>query len=293
MEKVEFFGLKNCYHIFNDTVELIATTEVGPNIVRFGFIGERNEFLGKVSDRFAGHMLRHAPEARERSCPATDPVAIEEHDKFIRLTQPTEKPTGIQKEMDIPTFIDDNHVRIVHRLYNRGLWAIEISPWADTIMPPGGKAILPLPPRFPRRGGGPVLPTCSIAIWCYCNLADPRLVWGEKYVMLKQDSKVPGAYKLGMLVSDGWVAYYNEGHLFVVTYDYKEDAKYPDFNSPVEIMSAEAVELETLAPLVTLKPGSSTEYIENWFVFRDVPELNNDKDIDQSVLPLIQKIKQL
>jgi hypothetical protein len=111
--------------------------------------------------------------------------------------------------------------------------------------------------------------------------------------MLKQDSKVPGAYKLGMLVSDGWVAYYNEGHLFVVTYDYKEDAKYPDFNSPVEIMSAEAVELETLAPLVTLKPGSSTEYIENWFVFRDVPELNNDKDIDQSVLPLIQKIKQL
>jgi hypothetical protein len=50
-------------------------------------------------------------------------------------------------------------------------------------------------------------------------------------------------------------------------------------------------ELETLAPLVTLPPGGSAEHIENWFLFRDVPEPQNDNDIDQNILPLIKKIK--
>jgi len=293
MEKVEFHGLQNCYRISNDNIDLVATTEVGPNVVRFGFVGERNELFGKTPRGFGGHVLQHAPEAKDRKFPAMDPVAVEEHNKFIRLTQPTEIPTGIQKEMDIPTSIEGNHLSIVHRLYNRGLWPVELAPWASTLMPAGGSAILPLPPRFPPRGVGPLLPTSSIAIWCYCDLSDPRLVLGKKYVMLKQDSKVPGAYKIGMLVSDGWIAYYNDGHLFVITYAYKESALYPDLNSPVECFSAEtAFELETLAPLVTLKPGASAEHVENWYLFRDVPEPQNDDNIDKNILPLIQKIKQ-
>ena len=110
--------------------------------------------------------------------------------------------------------------------------------------------------------------------------------------MLKQDDKVPGAYKLGMLVSDGWLAYYNDGHLFVITYDYKEGAVYPDRNSPAECYSAKGnLELETLAPLVTLQPGGSAEHVENWFLFRNIPEPKNDNDIDQDILPLIKKIK--
>ena len=293
METVEFAGLKNCIHISNNIIDLIATTDIGPSILRFGFIHDRNEFTVRSGNRFAGHIIRHAPEVRERNCPALDPVKVEEHDTFIRLTPPTEKPTGIQKEMDIPSNIEGNHVSIGHRLYNRGLWPIEIAPWASSLMPPGGggRAIVPLPPRFPRRGGGPLTPTCSIAVWCYCKLNDPRLVLGEKYVMLKQDATVPGAYKFGMMVSDGWAAYYNDGHLFVVTYAYKPEAVYPDFNSPVELFTAEEFEFETVAPLVKLNPGASAEHIENWFLFRDVPQPQNDNDIDSNILPLIRKIK--
>ena len=291
MEKVEFYGLKNCYRIFNSIIDLVVTTEIGPNIVRFGFVGERNEFYGDPPHHYGGHAMRHAPEAQERKFPALDPVMVEEHDKFIRLTQPTEKPTGIQKEMDIPVSIKGNHVSIVNRLYNRGLWPVELAPWAYTIMSLGGKGIIPLPPFIPQNSGGPLLPTSSIAIWCYCDLTDPRLILGKKYIMVKQDSKVPGVYKIGMLVPDGWTAYYNDGHLFVVTYDYKKDAIYPDYNSTVEFWTGPGFELETLAPLVTLQPGASAEHVENWFLFRDVPEPKNDNDIDRNILPLIQKTK--
>jgi hypothetical protein len=291
MEKVEFLGLQNCYRIFNNTIDLIATTEIGPNIVRFGFVGERNEFFPKTIYGITGHILRHAPESQKRFFFGTDPVTIERCDKFIRLTQPTEKPTGIQKELDIPLSIDGNHVSIVHRLYNRGLWTIELAPWTSTLMLGGGTAVLPLPPRVPH-GKDTLLPTSLVAIWPYCNLSDERLILGKKYVMLKQDDKVPGSYKLGMLVSDGWTAYYNNGHLFVITFDYKKGAPYPDFGCSVEVNSGEiALELETLAPLSLLQPEASVEYTENWFLFRGIPELQNDNDIDKNILPLIQKIK--
>ena len=83
--------------------------------------------------------------------------------------------------------------------------------------------------------------------------------------MVKQDSKVPGVYKIGMLVPDGWTAYYSDGHLFVVTYDFKKDAVYPDFNSTVEFWTGAGFEFETLAPLVTLQPGDAVEHIETGF----------------------------
>ena len=292
MEKVEFYGLKNCYRIFSDTVDLIATTEVGPNIVRFGFIGDRNEFQGDPPHHYGGHAMRHAPEAKERKFPAKDPVTVEEHDKYFRLTQPTEVATGIQKEMDIPLTTKGNQVTIVNRLYNRGLWPVELAPWAYKIMLSGGKGIVPMPPFIPQNSGGSLLPTTCISVWCYCDLTDSRLILGKKYIMLKQDSKAPGVYKFGMMVPDGWTAYYNNGHLFVITYDFKKGAVYPDFNNTVQFFSGTGFEFETLGPLVKLQPGESTELVENWFLFRDVPEPKNDSDLDQNILPLIRKIKQ-
>jgi hypothetical protein len=155
----------------------------------------------------------------------------------------------------------------------------------------GGTAVLPLPPRAPH-GEDTLLPTSLVAIWPYCDLSDERLIQGKKYVMLRHDDKVPDSYKLGMLVSNGWTAYNNQGHLFVITFDHVKGASYPDLGSSVEAFSDKFVlELETLAPLRLLQPEASVEYTENWFLFRDVPEPQNDNDIDQNILPLIRKIK--
>jgi hypothetical protein len=292
LDKIEFSGLKNCIRIANDKIELVAATEIGPQIVRFGFIGDRNEFHGEPPVFYGGHAMRHAPENKERKFPMNKPVAVEEHDKFVRLTQPIEVPTGTQKEMDIPNTVTDNHISIVNRIYNRGLWPVELAPWAYTIMSPGGKGIIPLPPFVPQNAPGfSLLPTTVMSIWCYCDLSDSRLILGKKYVMLKQDSATPGVYKIGMMVPKGWAAYYNNGHLFVATFEYKKGASYPDYNNNVQFWTGPGFEFETLGNLVKLQPGESAEHVENWFLFKDVPEPKNDSDLDQYVLPLIQKAK--
>jgi len=105
---------KNCLRrpiellpIYNDQIELVTPTDIGPRILRFGFIGQQNEFVPVLGWGFSAHRLWHAPEAYPRSyLPDKDPISFKQHDNFIRLTEATEKETGIQKELDIPPLAD-------------------------------------------------------------------------------------------------------------------------------------------------------------------------------------------
>ena len=288
IEKINFEGLPDCYRIFNDKMELIVTSGVGPRIVRFGFIGQQNEFLSHGIRGVAGHRLWHAPEERPRSyIPDKNPVAVEQQETFIRFTSPVEAETGIQKEMDFPLSPDGNHVTVTHRLYNRGLWPVELAPWALSVMAPGGKSIVPLPPRRPSSAGN-LLPTSLLAIWEYSDFTDRRFKIGRNYFILGQDTKAAGPLKIGVMDTNNWAAYWNKGHLFLKTFEYKKGAAYPDFGCSVEIFSGlDKLELETVAPLTKLQPGMAVEHKEEWYLFGDVPEPQADSDIEQNILPLI------
>jgi len=298
IEKVNYQGWPNCYRLANDSIEVIVTTDVGPRVIRLGFIGQPNEFaeiapmMGQTGgDEFriyGGHRFWHAPEARPRSyVPDNGPVDIKRHKDYVRLTPPTEAATGIQKEIDVHLSAEKAQVTVVHRLYNRGLWAVELSPWAISLMAAGGRAILPLPPRGPQRDN--LLPTSLLAIWPYTDLSDPRFILGSRYIMLRQDRKMPSPQKIGGMISDGWAAYFNRGHLFLKAFDYENGLPYPDFGCSVECFTNDAIlELETLGPLTLLEPDEYLEHVEKWFLFRDVPEPHNDSDIERNILPLLQ-----
>lgn len=298
MGKTEYQGWPNCYRLSNEHVELIVTTDIGPRIIRFGFVGQQNEFaefadmMGKTGGDewriYGGHRLWHAPEAQPRSyIPDNQPITIEQHDNFVRLIQPTETTTGIQKEIDIYLSPDRAHVRVIHRMYNRGLWDVELSPWALSVMAPSGKAIIPLPPRGSHEEN--LLPTSILAIWVFTDLSEPRWTLGRQYVILRQDTSKAQPQKIGVMVTDGWAAYFNKGHVFVKTFDFRSGAVYPDFGCSVESFTNEAfLELETLGPLTVLAPGESVEHLENWSLFCDIPEPHTDADVEKYILPLIK-----
>jgi len=42
--KTEYKGWHNCYRVSNGEVELIVTGDVGPRVIRFGFVGGQNLF---------------------------------------------------------------------------------------------------------------------------------------------------------------------------------------------------------------------------------------------------------
>jgi hypothetical protein len=299
MEKVEYGGWPNCYRLANDLVDLVVTTDVGPRIVRFGFVDDENEFgaceetLGSTGDAefhsYGGHRFWHAPEVRPRTYyPDNFPIEIAQHDGFVRLTAPVESTTGIQKVIDVSLSPDEAHVQLTHRLINHNVWAVEIAPWALSVMAQGGKVIIPLPPRGPYSEEN-LLPTGTLTLWAYVDMMDPRWTWGRQYVMLRQDPKAKVPQKIGASVPDGWAAYARGGHLFVTRVTYVEGARYPDFGSSVETYTdADILEVETVAPLVMLEPGAEVEHVVHWFLFRDVPVPESDADVEKHVLPCVR-----
>jgi hypothetical protein len=242
---------------------------------------------------YGGHRLWHAPEVKPRTYfPDNFPIKIEQHSGFVSLVQPTERTTGIQKEIDITVSPDDDsHVRVFHRLTNTNLWAVEFAPWALSVMAPGGKAIIPLPPRGTHEEN--LLPVNSFTMWAYTDMTDPRWTWGERYVMLRQDPEVESPQKLGAKVPDGWAAHVRNNHLFVKTFSFDPEGTYPDFGVNVETFTNnEMLELETLGPITRLEPNESVEHVEDWYLFDGVAEPKHEDDVDEYVLPKVEGVKE-
>ncbi len=297
MEKIVYGGWPNCYRLTNGCVELIVTGDVGPRIIRFGFCDGENVFFENPGDAgltggtdwrlYGGHRLWHAPEARPRTyAPDNSPVTFSTEGGIVRATQPIEPTTGIQKQIDLALDTSEASVTVTHRLINTTLWAIDLAPWALSVMAGGGIGIIPLPPRGLHQEN--LLPTSSLALWAYTDLADPRWTWGTKYILLRQDASAKTPQKIGISRSLNWAAYVRNGTLFVKQIEGRNDAPYPDMGSSIEMFTnSDMLEVETLGSMVKLDPGAAVEHVERWSLFRDVPMPASDDDVERHVLPLI------
>ena len=297
MEIVPYKGWETCYRLANEKVDLIVTGEVGPRVIRFGFLDAPNEFceyeewLGRSGDaewhNYGGHRLWHAPEQQPRTyAPDNDPITVEEGANTTRFIQSVEATTGIQKEMDIAIDPVEAHVTVTHRLRNTNLWTVELAPWALSVMAQGGKAIVPMPPRGSHRDN--LLPNGNITLWAYTDLVDPRWTWGTRFAMLRQDPSAKTPQKAGFWVNQGWVAYARAGHLFVKIFESDPSAPYPDRGVNVETFTNQRMlEVETMGPLTQLAPGATVEHVEQWYLFDNILMPENTADIQKQILYLI------
>ncbi len=293
-EKINYGGWPNSYRLANNSSELILTTDVGPRIIRFGFVGGENVFaefpsmLGKTGGSdwriYGGHRLWHAPEIAPRSYqPDNEPVTLEQHDGFVRVIQPVEARTGIQKEMDVRLATDRPAAQITHRLRNCGLWPVDLAPWALSVMAPGGTCVFPIPPRGSHSEN--LLPTNVLTLWAYTDLSDPRWTLGRQYVLLRQDPQAATPQKIGAAVPDGWAGYVRGGVFFLKQFEHRAGAPYPDFGCSFETFTnADMLEVESLGPLARLEAGAAVEHVEHWFLFRDVPTPQTDADVEQHLM---------
>lgn len=301
MEKVAYLGQPNCFRLFNGTVEVIVTTDIGPRVIRYGFPGEENIFaeLPEASQQTAlgewkpwgGHRLWAAPEAMPRTY-SIDNSPIEyfiEGDNRIRLVQKAGMHTA-QLEKEITVTLDDGGagVRVDHRITSRCEWGIELAPWALTIMNGGGMTILPQEPF--RSHDDYLLPARPLVMWYFTNLTDPRWSIGERYITLRTDAGLPDPQKIGILNKQGWAAYHREKTLFVKRFGHEDGAVYPDYGSNNEAYTAGIfMELETIGPLRHLEPGEAAEHTEFWSLYRDIEMGHTEDELAAALNPISAK----
>ena len=295
-EKINYGGWPNCIRLFNDVIELVVTTDVGPRIVKFGFINRQNffylvpEHYGRTGGEewriYGGHRLWLAPEAMPRSYnPDNEKVEFAVHDNRITLMQAKETISGIAKEMEITLSHHHTEVTVVHRLINRNLSDVELAPWALSVLAQGGRAIVPQEPY--GEGDDFLLPARPMALWQFTTMNDRRWIWGAKYIQAIQDPSAISEQKIGVLNKQGWTAYCLNGEVLIKKFDFNPDAVYPDFGCNNETyINGHFLEIETLGPLTTLPPGGAVEHVEHWLLAKAAVN-ESEASIDANLLPLV------
>jgi hypothetical protein len=300
VEKMPYAGWPNCYRVTNGDVELIATTDVGPRVIRFGFVGGQNLFkefaaeLGQSGEQKwmprGGHRLWKAPEDPVLTYALDNgPVQVTVLADGLTLTQAVEPETGLQKQITLRLEPTGSKVTVLHRITNTGGWAVDFASWALTMMAPGGIAFS----GFPPRGSHPEVlePTNPLVMWAYTNLGDPRWKFTLKYLSLRQDPGSPTPQKVGLFNAQTWGAYLLGTELYVKQFDADPMAQYPDFGCSFETFTNhEFLELETVGPLSHVPPGETVEHVETWSLHRNVrlPEIT-DAALDAVFAPILQQ----
>jgi hypothetical protein len=294
IEKVSYGGWPNCFRIANEEVELIVTTDVGPRIIRYGFIGGRNlfkEFAGQLGrsgeatwQPRGGHRIWIAPEiVPDTYAPDNGPVRTLVHEDGIELMQPVEPETGLEKSIDVR--LSSNGVKVVHRIRNAASKPRTLAPWALSMMASGGVGIT----KFPPRGTHPeqLPPTHPLIMWAFTDFSDPRWTFTKKYLILRQDPDNASPQKLGHFNEKTMGAYLLGSDLFVKRFDADPSKPYADFGASYETFTnSEFLELETLGPLEEVAPGAVVEHVERWSLHRNIVIREwTDAELDR-VLPL-------
>lgn len=290
LEKVTFADWPNCLKLSNGTVELIATTDVGPRILHFGWQDQKDSIFyldpkttgqtgGDEWLPYGGHRFWHSPEIKPRTyVPDNSTIAHDWDGETLRLIPDVEQLTGLQKIIEITMHEGSAAVTLNHKLVNHGPWDVTAAPWALTVLAAGGTALIPQEPFVPFPDA--LLPARPLVLWQYVNMADPRFTWAERFVAMRQDSTKKNPLKIGVRSTPSWGAYVRGETAFVKSSTLDPDATYPDFGCNWETYTdSDMLELESLGPLATIAAqGGTAEHKEDWTLMR----LSNPGDLEQA-----------
>lgn len=299
LDRIAYGGWQHCLKLTNDVVELVATLDVGPRIIRFGTCGGPNLFkefpdqMGKTEGgqwmSFGGHRLWHAPEVMPRTYATDfDPVDHRWDGNTLTLVQKTEPTTGLRKEISVRLL--DDRVELDHRLINENPWAIEVAPWCLSVMAPGGRALVPQEP-FVEHGVS-FEAARPVVLWKFTRMDDPRYTWGDRLIQFRSDESQPTKQKFGISNKQGWAAYHLGKNLFIKTFDWYEGRTYPDLGSNCELFTMPGfLEVETLGPLGPVQPQASVSHRETWFLFDNVALPDAEAPLVAALQPYLKEIR--
>lgn len=272
-----------CVALRNGSVELLATLDFGPRVIRLSSAGGSNLFFedkeGAISQSgeafepvgggawniYGGHRLWTSPERIPRTTyPDNDPVEWEKAgENGIALRAPRERWNQVTKSIELQLDPAGPNVSVIHRVTNDGPWPIRFAPWALSVMSAGGRAVVPM-----TGTDSGLLPNRRFVHWPYNRLNDPRVSFTESELVVDQ-GEGPTPYKIGTDNEAGWAAYSNHGDTFIKRYHPVPGGSYPDFGVSFELYTnTHMLELETLGEYREVEPGETVVHVEAWTVVK-------------------------
>lgn len=285
-EVKEFSTFGKCVCIENGVMELYVTVDRGPRIIKLNLVGKQNmmfnddalaiyhdepnlqDMFGKGArwNIYGGHRFWVSPEKHpETYYPDNAPVAYTVKHNVFTFYAPKQIFTGWQETLIITVDETEAKASVKHVLTNMSDRTQTGAIWGLNVTDKGGRAFV----KQANEDTG-LLANRTLMLWPYNVMTDKRFYMDDTYVGLAQDVHAELPFKIGSNNTAGVAVCLNHGTAFRITTSYLPGASYPDNGCSVEMYScANFLEVETLSPLYTLKPGEACEHIENWELFEE------------------------
>ncbi len=286
ISETNYKNFGKCLVLSNDIAELYVTLDVGPRIICYNLCGKENMMLEDLNRKlkndteemkatfgedktwyiYGGHRFWISPEYITTYYPDNEPVEYKKTEKGVLFTPKVQSVTGLLCEFEVILSENSSDVEVLHTLTNCSGEQKEGAIWCLTVLDKGGVELL----EWNDHKNG-WLSNRNLILWDYTNMADSRVLWGKKYIVLKQDENADCPFKFGMDNKKGWAAYINKGQMFVKRFTHFEDETYPDNGCSYETYTcADFLEAETVAPLKKLAANEKTVHIEKWSLVDNV-----------------------
>ncbi len=267
----DFHGRPTAF-LENGLIRVEYLVSAGPRIVRVFLDGDDENQLAEVNHKqiestegifnlMGGHRLWVAPETDPWTyIPDESGLSVSWEGGRLVLSGPVTPHTGLQKQM-ILSLVEGRHsLTILHRMTNCGQSPVELAPWAITMFPLGGEAVIPM--NAPVKS--PLQPNRQLTFWACSRLDDPRLQFSRDEVVISARAASP-PLKVGCLNHAGWLRYRRNGWSFEKRFTPHLNHVHADMNCNTEVyLWEDFIELETLGPLARLEPGEFVEHEEVW-----------------------------
>lgn len=297
----DYKGYGKCLYMTNGTVDLIFTIDVGPRIVRYGFVNGQNILFDDYScgnmrpttsemlqlyygkdawhSYFGGHRLIVAPEYYPRTYfPDTKPVPYTLLENGIVLTPDPQVINELQMRMTVTLSENGTEVFLKHEITNLAKHNQEFAVWTPTLCNKGGIEIL-------KRNTStlPYMPNQNIVAWPGVDLEGDYIHLGKKYFTIANPSNT--SLKLGFSLEHGEAHYVLNDDVFSKYYTPNyPNGVYTDMGCSYETYSCcHFTELESLGEYKTVAAGETAEHYERW-TLRKKPcdfDRKNDDSIDE------------
>ncbi len=297
----DYKGFGKSLYLTNGTVDLIVSLDIGPRVLRYGYVGEDNIFLADTENKcivhqtspalkeyygeehyyctYGGHRIWQAPEVHPIShYPDNFPIEYEILENGVKLMPPVQHKNNIQSTITLTFRGDGTEIDLHQEIKNTWRFSKELALWSITMCASGG-VLLAKRNTMTLAGS----PNMNIALWSHANFINNTTFIGNKYISVIQP-KGP-AIKFGLKLEHGDTYYVNGDTVFKKefkpNYPY---GNYPDWNSNFETYSCEYfTELEFLSELTKLAPGQSVTLDETWSLCRKPCDFDpkSDASIDE------------
>jgi hypothetical protein len=305
VETISYRGYDNCIRIFNNTTEVIIVPEVGGRVLAYSMNGNNIIYCnpaqdGKSFDDFLKE--RFDPDAgrfdlgyEKITQPLHDtlwmgPYDVEITGRYsVKLTSQVSHQMGVQLEREFILDSETSHLIVRQTMINRSDSETDWFFWGRTLVPIGGKLVIPINPNsnYPEGWGhfvgnpwefntdGPSSPLVEIR--------DGKLIFHAE--------TTGKAYKFATDADQGWMVYSLDELLFVKKFDVDPQGVYTDNQTTIVYTHGRNfIEMEPNSPHAFLQPGGRYTFDEHWWLLENPTGSNQEIDILEITQKALERV---